>query len=118
MERFAGAPEALIARFVKHQTDYLDAVAQEARLRNAGQRPTLDEYFRLRRQNGGVFMSFDMSEAALGIDFPEEVLENETFKNIVIAAVDIIGLANVSDSAQPELCDMTLTDIDTGLVFV
>ena len=96
LERLSSeASEELIARFSKNCIDYIDATAREAGLRASCKWPSFEEYVQLRRLNGGVLPSFEMVEAALGFTIPQEVHNNDTFKELVFAAVDVICLSNV-----------------------
>lgn len=49
----------------------------------------------LRRETVGARSSFDMMEFALNVDLPDELFENEAFRKMYYAAIDMIALGNV-----------------------
>ncbi|KAI5116559.1 hypothetical protein M0805_000470 [Coniferiporia weirii] len=53
-----------------------------------------EEYRIFRRENGAVKPTFDVIECCLGIELPDEVIEDPTFKRLYNTALDIILWAN------------------------
>ncbi|VDB85484.1 unnamed protein product [Peniophora sp. CBMAI 1063] len=82
------------SRFLQHCVDYVACFAREAELRET--QTVLDPlgYRDLRRGNSAVRACFTLYEYALGIDLPDEVSENDTFKRLYWAAVDMTWWAN------------------------
>lgn len=74
---------------------YIDAISEEAALRERKEVLSLAEFTPLRRENSAMRLVFGLSEYALGIDIPDEVFENEVFQSVYMAAVDMVCWANV-----------------------
>ncbi|KZV74617.1 terpenoid synthase [Peniophora sp. CONT] len=81
-------------RFLQYNTDYVACVAREAELREAHTVLSPPDYRDLRRENSAVRVCFGLFEYTLGIDLPDEVFENDTFKAMYFAAVDMVCWAN------------------------
>lgn len=99
MSRFATFfTPTLLARFLSHNKEYIDSVIHEADLRKDGVILNEDDYRNLRRVNGAVIIFFDLIEVVLGGDgeLPDEVHNNIAFKQVYLAALDIIVYCNVS----------------------
>ena len=97
MSRFGSSfSPTLKIRFVAHNRDYVDAVVKEATLRERGAILSENEYRNLRRDNGAMIILFDLIEVTLGIELPAEVHEDPNFKQIYLAALDLILFTNVS----------------------
>ena len=75
---------------------YIDAVVEEASLRERGEVADLNAYLLLRRENGGVRDCFALIEYALDIDLPDEVYADPVFQKFYFAGVDMVIWANVS----------------------
>lgn len=73
-------------------------MADEAEYRRNGLVPDTESYMLIRREVSGVRLCYGMFEYVLGIELPDEVFENQTFLTMYWAAVDMIGLSNVSGS--------------------
>ncbi|KAK1219384.1 Sesquiterpene synthase 10 [Marasmius sp. AFHP31] len=82
------------ARFLEHCGDYIRAVSTEAELRERGQVLDVNDFVKLRRDNSAVILCFDLFEYALGIELPEEVVEDEMFREMYWAATDMVCWAN------------------------
>ncbi|VDB89812.1 unnamed protein product [Peniophora sp. CBMAI 1063] len=82
------------SRLLQHCVDYVACFAREAELRET--QTVLDplSYRDLRRGNSAVRVCFGLYEYALGIDLPDEVFENDTFRSLYWAAVDMTWWAN------------------------
>ena len=83
-------------RFLRSHGSYVYAVSHEAELRAQGEMLNLDDYIRIRRQNSGTRPCFDLMEWGLGFSLPDEVFEDETFRRVYWAGVDMVCWANVS----------------------
>ncbi|EJD00897.1 terpenoid synthase [Fomitiporia mediterranea MF3/22] len=94
MNRLSNISEAVRERFISHCISYIDATATEARLRADNEVLSIEEYTKLRRENGGVRTCFDLIEAVLGITLPAEVFDDPNFMRIYFAAVDMICWSN------------------------
>ncbi|KAJ7602905.1 terpenoid synthase [Mycena polygramma] len=71
---------------------YIDAVVQEAQDRTEHHIPGIDEFFALRRDTCGVKPTFAMIE--LGMDIPDDVMENEHIAALIIGGVDMVIIVN------------------------
>ncbi|KAJ3553938.1 hypothetical protein NM688_g3357 [Phlebia brevispora] len=90
--KHAGA--ACFRRFLVHSADYVEAVAQEAELRERGEVLDMAAFETLRRENSAIRLCFGLFEFALGIDLPDEVFENPAFMNLYWAAADMVCWSN------------------------
>jgi hypothetical protein len=81
-------------RFVANFGEYTDAVAQEAQDRDHGRVRSIEDYLDLRRGTIGVKPSFDFF--LLPEDLPDEVLAHPCIERLVLGAIDMTILANVS----------------------
>ena len=79
-----------------HCQAYVDAVAQEAELREKGVVPPMLAYEPVRRENSAIRLCFGLFEFALGIDLPDEIFEDATFMDLYWAAADMVCWSNVS----------------------
>lgn len=95
MKRLPKASKNVLERFIATNASYIEATANEARLRAHGEVMSIEEYIPHRRENGGVRPCFDLIELVLGVELPEEVLKDHDFINAQNAAIDMIGWANV-----------------------
>ena len=84
------------ARIVKLCASYAAGTAREAELREEHSVLGPDEYRDLRRENSAVRVCLGLIEYELGIDLPNGVFENETFKRMYWAVIDMVCWANVS----------------------
>ncbi|KAL5534778.1 hypothetical protein ACEPAG_1242 [Sanghuangporus baumii] len=105
MSRLSGVSSELLKRFIAHFIQYIDATVREAGNRTDGKIPTFEEHLRLRRDNGGLFSTFDIIEVALGITLPPEVFVDSNFQSIVLAANDMISYSNDIYSYAKEVVD-------------
>ncbi|KAL5535013.1 hypothetical protein ACEPAF_3104 [Sanghuangporus sanghuang] len=105
MNRLSGISNKPLDRFIAHFIEYIDATAREAGNRTDGKIPTFEEHLCLRRDNGGLFSAFDIIEVALGITLPPEVLVDNNFQSIVLAANDMISYSNDIYSYAKEVMD-------------
>ncbi|KAI0833263.1 terpenoid synthase [Trametes gibbosa] len=81
-------------RFIKHCKDYIEAVAEEADLRERGEVLDLDAYQTLRRENSAVRFCFGLAGYALGIDLADEVVEHPAFMAMHLSTVDMVCWSN------------------------
>ena len=96
MKHLANAGPKFRERFIKHNTQYFDAVITEADDRIKDNVMTLEQFIVERRENGGVRPFFDLIEYALKLDLPDEVFEDEALMRIENAGIDGVVWANVS----------------------
>jgi len=75
---------------------YMEAVVEEARLRENGEVADLDNFIRLRRENSAVRCCFALIAYGLKIDFPMEVFEDPVANETYLSAIDMVCWANVS----------------------
>ena len=83
-------------RFLENCKKYVDAVAREAELREAGRVLDLESFMPLRRNNSAVPLCFSLIEYALGTNLPDEVFEDPNFVKAYLAGVDLVCWSNVS----------------------
>ncbi|KAL5485913.1 hypothetical protein ACEPAI_6956 [Sanghuangporus weigelae] len=81
-------------RLVQACSSYIDAVCQEAALRERGEVLGLEEYRVLRRENIALRLCFSLFEYCFGFDLPDEVFDDPTFVRMFYGAVDMIALCN------------------------
>ena len=73
MKRLPKASKNVLERFIATNASYIEATANEARLRAHGEVMSIEEYIPHRRENGGVRPCFDLIELVLGVELPEEL---------------------------------------------
>ncbi|KAI5116915.1 hypothetical protein M0805_002120 [Coniferiporia weirii] len=83
-----------LRRFLNSYKSYANAVGKEAEYREKGIVLSLEEYRIFRRENSAVQPCFDVIESCFGIDLPDEVYEDPTFKRIYNAALDMVLWSN------------------------
>ncbi|KAH9940985.1 isoprenoid synthase domain-containing protein [Amylocystis lapponica] len=81
-------------RFLKHCEDYIEAVAEEAELRERGEVLDMASFETLRRENSAIRLCFGLFEFTLGVDLPDKVFEDPTFMTLYWAAADMVCWAN------------------------
>ncbi|KAH9945295.1 terpenoid synthase [Epithele typhae] len=81
-------------RFLVHCADYINAVAREAELREAGEVLSLADFEPLRRENSAIRLCFGLFETCLGIDLPDSVFQDRQFMTLYWAAADMVCWAN------------------------
>ncbi|THG95230.1 hypothetical protein EW026_g6387 [Hermanssonia centrifuga] len=89
-------------RFIGHCKAYVEAVAQEAELRERGEVLDMVAFETLRRENSAIRLCFGLFEFALGVDIPDEVFEDPAFMNLYWAATDMICWTNDAYSYKME----------------
>ena len=89
-------PNTLL-RFIDRCQAYIDAVVEEARLREQEEILDLDSYTILRRENSAVRACFSLIPYALRIDLPDKVVNNPIVHQLHLTGVDMVCWANVSD---------------------
>ncbi|KAJ3828465.1 isoprenoid synthase domain-containing protein [Lentinula raphanica] len=82
-------------RFLLYFADYIECVSREAELREQDEILDLASYIIVRRGNSAVRLCFGLIEQALGIDLPQEVVDDSTFMEAYWAALDMVWLPNV-----------------------
>lgn len=82
-------------RFVKSVGDYVDAVVEEARLRDRDEVLDMGSFQNLRRNNSAVITALFLIPYCLHIDLPDEVIEHPVCKRMFYSAVDMVCWANV-----------------------
>ena len=75
---------------------YLDAVEQEAKLRETQRVLDVEAYTVLRRENSAVRTTLSIASVGLNLDLSDELLEDPIFMKMHLAAVDMVGWSNVS----------------------
>ncbi|KAI5119819.1 hypothetical protein M0805_006952 [Coniferiporia weirii] len=93
IEQF-GPHKKSLNRLLTNYKNYMDAVVIEAEQRESQTVLSSEEYRIFRRENGAVKPTFDMIECCLGIELPDEVIDDPTFKRLYNTALDIILWAN------------------------
>ncbi|KAH7911343.1 isoprenoid synthase domain-containing protein [Hygrophoropsis aurantiaca] len=81
-------------RFLGHCKAYVDAVSEEAELREAGEVLDLASFIALRRENSAIRPCFGLIEYILGIELPDNVLHDPTFQSIYWAGADMVCWSN------------------------
>ena len=96
MNRLSGmTTKVTLDRFVRHCIEYMEATVEEAALRERRELSSLEDYCRIRQDNGGVKPCFDLIEVALGVSLPDTVFDDPNFVQVFHAAVDMICWSNV-----------------------
>ena len=85
----------------------MEALQKEAEHRENGKIVDVECYHCVRRGSSAAPACFALSEPALGIILPEEVVHHPTFQEISLMCVDLYCWANVSDT--PHTTCRTLT---------
>ncbi|EMD33349.1 hypothetical protein CERSUDRAFT_160256, partial [Gelatoporia subvermispora B] len=90
-DRFAkGATPGCYRRLTQLCAEYIEAVAYEAGVRSRGVALEIDTYMRMRRDASAVPFCFGLSEFIHGSDLPDEVYEDPIFRQMYIAATDLV----------------------------
>ncbi|TFK54635.1 terpenoid synthase [Heliocybe sulcata] len=84
------------ARFKESLELFFEAVHQQAQDRDADIIPDIESYIDVRRDTSGCKPVFDLMEYALGIDLPDEVVENPVIKALNQGTNDLVTWSNVS----------------------
>ena len=87
---------SLKERFIRHNKEFVDAVVREASLRAEGSVLGVEEYINLRRTNSAVAAFYDLIEVALATELEDAIYNNEVFKKVYMASLDLIAFCNVS----------------------
>ncbi|KAI0747240.1 terpenoid synthase [Daedaleopsis nitida] len=87
--------------FVETFTDYLHAVADQAEDRDKGTIRTIDEYFKMHRENAGVRPSYFPGEQHLFI--PDEVYYHPAIRELESLVVDLVVVDNDIFSYKKEV---------------
>ena len=102
MGRLSSIPNSmsdeLRERLIDHTRVFLDGAADEAKLREDKEIPTLEKYLEIRRKSGACYGMFDFIEILLGFTLPAEVFEDPNFAKIYNAANDLVCITNVRGS--------------------
>lgn len=86
-----------------HCEAYVEAVAQEAELRETDTVLGLEAFEALRRENSAIRLCFGLFEYVLGVDLPDEVFADDAFLACYWAAADMVCWANVCLIYNPSL---------------
>lgn len=82
-------------RFITAFDGYLEAVVQQAIDRDGHRVRDIKSYFDVRRGTISATPAFAMIEMPL--DIPDEVMSHPAIQEMVLAAIDMTAIANVSD---------------------
>ena len=74
---------------------FVEAVAVQAERREASYICNIDEYIKARFDNVGAGLVFVMSEVALELDIPHEIMAHPAISSLIRDAGNMIILANV-----------------------
>lgn len=96
------ATPALQKRFILDMDEYLEEVAQESIDKNDHHILDIKSYVNARRLTGAVKPTFALIE--LGLDIPDEVMTHPVIQEMIMAAIDIITLSNVSVMVMRRWC--------------
>ena len=83
-------------RLVEHYRSYAYATAHEADLRIRNDILSPEDYRDLRRETSAVRVCFDMFEYAIGQDLPNDLFDDEAFRIVYWAGVDMVAWSNAS----------------------
>ncbi len=86
-------------RFLEAFAQYTDCVAQQAEDRDVGRIRPIEEYLAMRRGTVGVRPSFDFF--MLSEDLPDEAVKHPQIEKLVLGAIDMSILSNVSLTLVP-----------------
>ncbi|KAI0320270.1 terpenoid synthase [Amylostereum chailletii] len=92
-----------LRRFIDRCQAYIDAVVEEASLRERNEVLDLTAFTILRRENSAVRACFSLIPYALGIDLPDEVINDSVVHRLHLAGVDMVCWANDLYSYNMEL---------------
>ncbi|KLO08667.1 terpenoid synthase [Schizopora paradoxa] len=81
-------------RFVENCENYCAAVAKEAKLRERGLTLDVEPYMKLRRDFSSTQICAVLFEYVHGMDLPDAVFENEAFRQMYLAGLDMLCLTN------------------------
>jgi hypothetical protein len=81
-------------RFLFHYEEYAEAVCQQAKDRDMNHVRSISDYLDLRRNTIGAKPSFDL--LLLPLELPDYILDHPIITELVVLAIDMIILANVS----------------------
>ncbi|KAI0290412.1 terpenoid synthase [Multifurca ochricompacta] len=87
-------------RFIETFGSYMQAVAQHAADRTNKHTPTIEEYFKIRREDVGTKPVFTILE--LEMDLPDEAVNHPTIQELSVLAADMIILDNDMASYNSE----------------
>ncbi|KAI0292682.1 terpenoid synthase [Multifurca ochricompacta] len=87
-------------RFIETFGSYIQAVVQHAADRTNNHIPTIEEYFKIRRDDGGIRPSFAVLE--LEMDLPDETVNHPAIQELSDLATDMIFLVNDMASYNKE----------------
>lgn len=74
---------------MKTTDSHVTATSQQAANRAGDEIPTIEEFIKLRRDTSGVRLIFSLVEYALGLDLPDDVIEDLIIEELVDCANDI-----------------------------
>jgi hypothetical protein len=81
-------------RFIRSMEDYFSSCLWEADNRAAGKVPTVVDYVAMRPYTGALFADVEAIEIIEKVYLPEEILQHETVKRMVLACNNIVCWSN------------------------
>jgi hypothetical protein len=85
---------ACVKMFVKGFELYMKSMVQEAKDRESKHIRPVDEYLQLRRQTFGAYTGIAL--IAFGLELPEDVFSHPVMQSMLLAAMDLLCISNVS----------------------
>jgi len=87
------ASEPAQKRFIRNFFDYAYGVTDEASDRTSGHVRCITDYFQLRKLTSAAYVNSFFVE--LGLEIPDEVMEQPALQSLISLSADLIVLANV-----------------------
>lgn len=82
-------------RFKETLAQFFEAVNLQAQDRDADVIPDLESFIDIRRDTSGCKPVYDLVEYSLGLDLPDEVVENPIIEALKLASNDLVAWSNV-----------------------
>ncbi|KAI0741000.1 terpenoid synthase [Earliella scabrosa] len=79
-------------RFIRHMEEFLGSLVEQARDREEGRTPSLEEYRSLRPLTGAMYPSFEVADLIVGL--PEDVIEHPLMRSLRSVISDLVLLNN------------------------
>ena len=95
--------------------EYLEGVVQESIDKKDRRILNIKSYIDARRRTSGVRPSFSIYE--LGFDIPDNVMAHPTIQEMIVAAIDLVALCNVSNFRFVKT-ECTIDAIPQGHIFI
>jgi hypothetical protein len=106
---------ACIKLFVEGFELYMKSMVQEAKDRETKRVRPVDDYLQLRRETFGAQATISL--LGFGLEIPEEVLSHPVMQSMLLAAMDLLCITNVSNQSYESNHGLGITAF-TGYAFL